>query len=73
MSIGLVVTRGFGNGVLIGSIAFAVTAGYTLKQATRISDATTGIKFPPDDRVMTLAFDDKTIKMPPDNRKMRFI
>jgi len=28
MSIALVVTRGFGNGTLIGTIPFVVTAGY---------------------------------------------
>lgn len=32
MSIALVVTRGFGNGTLVGTIPFAVTAGYSIAE-----------------------------------------
>lgn len=45
MSIGLIVTRGFGNGTLIGTIKDVVTAGFDLGAAiipwpTDIDDAT---------------------------------
>ena len=34
MSVSNLVTRGFGNGVLIGSIAYAVTIGYDISEVT---------------------------------------
>lgn len=37
MSIGLIVTRGFGNGTLVGSIKDVVTRGYTIGDASTVA------------------------------------
>lgn len=39
MSIALVVTRGFGNGTLVGSIADIVTRGYRIGEAIVVTGA----------------------------------
>lgn len=70
MAVRELVTRGFGNGTFDGTIAFIATSGYIFKQAVRISGALTDIKFPTDDREISMSFDDKTIKTSHDNREI---